>query len=201
MSTTVTMKRCGTCRAEKATTDFYKATSSQEGLRPRCKACINAAGAKYLDRTDRICGAAGCLVLAYMRGNYCKPHAAANSATWQRNNLDKLAAYQSELRARRKGLFVEYVDRRIAYDLSDGVCHLCFEHCDYDDFHLDHILPESLGGEYSYENLAPSHPKCNMEKGATPNWMASSVDVAFETWLVEAEYEAMYDDARKAAVA
>jgi RHS repeat-associated protein len=37
-------------------------------------------------------------------------------------------------------------------------------------FHRDHIIPRSRGGDGSQENLAPSCPSCNLEKGPSPSY-------------------------------
>lgn len=49
----------------------------------------------------------------------------------------------------------------------DGLfCRLCLGPVDPDDVHLDHVMPWSLGGETSRENLQVAHSFCNISKGA-----------------------------------
>lgn len=44
-------------------------------------------------------------------------------------------------------------------------CHICGEMID-GSWHLDHVVPLSRGGRHEEENLRPSHPRCNIGKGA-----------------------------------
>jgi hypothetical protein len=60
-------------------------------------------------------------------------------------------------------------ERGRAWDLRarDGyVCHLCRRPVDPSDVHVDHIVPLSRGGDSQLANLAVSHSKCNLQKGA-----------------------------------
>lgn len=44
-------------------------------------------------------------------------------------------------------------------------CHLCGEEgADT----MDHLLPRSMGGDHSLENLRPAHRSCNSARGAMP---------------------------------
>lgn len=55
--------------------------------------------------------------------------------------------------------------RRRKWDESH-TCYLCgLEVLDWADYHLDHILPDKLGGLPVYENTAVSHNACNQAKG------------------------------------
>lgn len=45
------------------------------------------------------------------------------------------------------------------------VCHLCgMPGADS----IDHIVPRSMGGDNSLDNLAPAHRRCNSSRGAMP---------------------------------
>lgn len=45
------------------------------------------------------------------------------------------------------------------------VCHLCgYPGADT----IDHLIPRSLGGDNSVDNLAPAHHSCNSARGALP---------------------------------
>lgn len=69
-------------------------------------------------------------------------------------------------RARELGQFVEYVDPTVVWDRDAGICHICKEAADMDDWHLEHVVALARGGEHSYANTAVSHPSCNLRKGA-----------------------------------
>lgn len=46
------------------------------------------------------------------------------------------------------------------------LCHLCLKEILSDaDYHADHVIPRSKGGDNSLENLMPSHKLCNMQRG------------------------------------
>lgn len=62
--------------------------------------------------------------------------------------------------------FVEYVHPLVVLELHDGMCGICGDDVDPSDFHVDHIEPLAKGGEHSYLNTQPAHPRCNMSKGA-----------------------------------
>lgn len=57
--------------------------------------------------------------------------------------------------------------RRVIYERDGGICMKCTKGVPNDDFHVDHIIPISKGGdEWDLKNLELSCPKCNLEKGA-----------------------------------
>ena len=62
----------------------------------------------------------------------------------------------------------EYQVKAIKILIRDnGVCGLCkTEISRLKEFNLDHIIPRSLGGSNSYENLQATHKKCNSLKGS-----------------------------------
>jgi 5-methylcytosine-specific restriction endonuclease McrA len=80
-------------------------------------------------------------------------------------------------RARQRGAYKEAVNRRKVRERDEGVCGICGQPTDSDDWHLDHIVP--LGpGEHSYANVRVTHPRCNEAKGTEDKrvlreWMAS----------------------------
>ncbi len=68
-------------------------------------------------------------------------------------------------RARKRGApLTEPVDRLLVLKRYEGVCGICGEMVDPFDFHVDHIIPLSRGGDHSYANTQPAHPFCNHSK-------------------------------------
>jgi 5-methylcytosine-specific restriction endonuclease McrA len=66
-------------------------------------------------------------------------------------------------RARKRGAFVEKVDRQVVWIRDKGICYLCQQPADPDNWNLEHIIP--LGpGPHSYTNVAVAHPTCNQRK-------------------------------------
>lgn len=84
---------------------------------------------------------------------------------WQRQNPDKVADRQRRRRKREQDNFVEVVDRATVYERDHGICYLCLQQVDKNDFHVDHVIPLVLGGEHSYANVRVTHPRCNYLKG------------------------------------
>ncbi|HEY2509493.1 MAG TPA: HNH endonuclease signature motif containing protein [Polyangiaceae bacterium] len=60
----------------------------------------------------------------------------------------------------------DIIDLDRVYAVHNGRCHLCKRRVARELAHFDHVIALASGGEHSEENLAPSHPKCNLEKGA-----------------------------------
>lgn len=74
------------------------------------------------------------------------------------------ASQQGDRRARLRRAFVEPVDRLTLYERDGGVCGLCGSPVEVSDFHVDHVVPLSRGGEHSYANTQIAHPSCNLSK-------------------------------------
>lgn len=86
---------------------------------------------------------------------------------------------------RRARIEAAMVDRDITvdglYKRDGGICHLCGDRCNYDDFvvvdgtkicgdwypSIDHVIPLSKGGEHSWSNVKLAHRICNSIKGDT----------------------------------
>lgn len=66
------------------------------------------------------------------------------------------------------------VDRTFVWQRDRGRCHLCFDVAPFDDWHLEHVIPLDSNGTNEHANLAVSHPRCNLRKGAT--WPKSRDD-------------------------
>lgn len=79
-------------------------------------------------------------------------------------NRERFGEYGAKRRALRQGQFVERVSSLVVLERADGVCGICGGDVDPLDFHVDHIVPLSRGGEHSYSNTQPAHPFCNLSK-------------------------------------
>lgn len=67
-------------------------------------------------------------------------------------------------RARLRKAFVEVVSPQILFEQHGGICGICNQEIE-GDFHVDHVIPLAKGGEHSYANTQPAHPRCNRWKG------------------------------------
>lgn len=86
----------------------------------------------------------------------------------RKTSLDKIRSTRRRINSRREMTkrlaFVEDVDRSVVWQRDQGVCGICGLPADPDNWHLDHVIPLSRGGEHSYANTRVSHPPCNIRK-------------------------------------
>lgn len=59
---------------------------------------------------------------------------------------------------------------RYVLEMDDGICGICGSDVDPFDFHVDHVIPMSRGGEHGYANTQVAHPLCNKRKHVTLPW-------------------------------
>lgn len=100
----------------------------------------------------------------------CKICARAATDLWRRNNPQRFrsrrTAMNAKLRALKRGVTAERIDRLAVYDRESGRCHICHRPVSRVRFHLEHLVPLSKGGEHTYSNVAIAHPHCNQAKAA-----------------------------------
>jgi 5-methylcytosine-specific restriction endonuclease McrA len=77
----------------------------------------------------------------------------------------EVRAWRSEY-CRKRNADPEVKARYAVWETCNGICHICQRPADPTDWHLDHIIPLSRGGDHTYANVAVSHPMCNMRKHA-----------------------------------
>lgn len=162
-------KRCAACGVVKPLVDFAPHALGFLGRHSRCRVCGRIATrkskaklkARPKDIPDtKVCGRCGATKPAAKFNRYC--YSTDGLFHYCRTCEDnKLAEY----RARRAAVSVEDVDRAVVWARDGGRCHICGKLCDPDRWHLDHLVPLSVGGEHSYRNVAVSHPSCNIRRG------------------------------------
>ena len=85
---------------------------------------------------------------------------------YKQEHPDRYRDYCENRRARIRDQYVDDIKRIAVFERDNGICHICGLVVDKDNWHLDHVIPIAVGGEHSYVNVAVSHPKCNLQKGA-----------------------------------
>lgn len=80
---------------------------------------------------------------------------------------------------KRKEKYRDKINLMVLYKRDKGICHLCGQPCDLNDYVIlddgsfkvgnnypsrDHIIPKSKGGEDTYQNIKLAHMKCNSIK-------------------------------------
>lgn len=68
---------------------------------------------------------------------------------------------KSKSRGRRKFTTLERIS---VYDKGNGLCAICGEPIDFDNFTVDHIVPLYNGGSNAMDNLQPTCFVCNQMK-------------------------------------
>jgi 5-methylcytosine-specific restriction endonuclease McrA len=111
---------------------------------------------------------------------YAEHDRSASHLKWARANADK----RRESTRRRKALLkgattIEQFTKDDVFELCQGICGICQQPVDPDNWHLDHIIPLSRGGQHTLDNVQVSHPRCNIRKKAKlPSEMADTTEVS-----------------------
>ena len=88
----------------------------------------------------------------------------ANYLSWAQRNVERICEYASARRALIRHVRVEQVKRAVVWERDAGICHICTLPADPLNWHLEHVVALSKGGEHSYTNCKVSHPHCNQVK-------------------------------------
>lgn len=87
-------------------------------------------------------------------------------------NPEVVEAARLRYKTRKQQAWKEDVFKDALLERDGWKCHICkgeipkgldWEHPLFP--HIEHIVPLSKGGEHSYENTAPAHASCNLQKG------------------------------------
>ena len=164
------MKQCTSCKEEfPATVEFFHARkASKDGLTPRCKECRIKDQTKY-QQTER--GKATQRKSDQKRSGTSKRNMQVLKAQKKFLATEKGKAYHSKMeglrRIRKKTNGpVDNFYRDDVLDKWGMDCHICKTPIDIDNWHMEHVHPLAKGGSHTLENVKPSHPLCNLQKGA-----------------------------------
>lgn len=144
--TVPTEKCCPRCESVKSASAFYADKTKSDGLSSYCKTCrkfvssesFRANPQKHLTRMQK----------------------------WRKVNAGRQSSLAADYEARKLNAFVEHVSRCQVWERNQGLCGICGEDADLDNFHVDHIVALARGGEHSYANTQVAHPSCNQRKHA-----------------------------------
>ena len=178
-------KKCTTCNEIKPITEFYKDTTRKDGLYTKCKKCHGDLVKKWQTNNKerfREINKMWKQTHKKQHAEQSKKRARANPEkiraiakrsrgkhpetrkNWQRKNKDKLRNYSAARKARLAGnggdLTVEEW-----YAILDFYGHKCLC-CGRTGLKLtiDHVIPISLGGKHSADNVQPLCGPCNSRK-------------------------------------
>lgn len=166
------MKLCKSCGEEKSLELFYKRSGTKDGRYGVCKSCAKAYQAEKR-KADPDHYKAQCAEWYRKNAEYAKDKA----REWHNSNRERRAAYvraNSEVAAartaNRRALYKhgceamseeEYKQVQDLYWLAKDLKAVSGE-----DYHVDHIIPLSKGGEHRLHNLQILHAEDNLRKGA-----------------------------------
>lgn len=98
------------------------------------------------------------------------PEQHAKDMNWNYNPADHAATRAAYNRKRRALMFgngpVENIGIEKLFDRDDGLCGICNIHLeDNEKGSIDHVIPLSLGGTHTWDNVQLAHLSCNIAKG------------------------------------
>lgn len=184
-STGAGVKACAKCGAIKPLGEFNRHKLTRDGRRAECKLCHRAYTAAWRAANPERARAAYSAWRAANDDRWRKYYAewrarnqrrvAMRAAAWYIANRERhrvspgLACQYTAIRRARKrnAPVVEQISRSKVWERDGGRCHICGRKADPNNWHLEHIVPLSRGGEHSMRNVAVSHPACNLRKGVT----------------------------------
>lgn len=89
------------------------------------------------------------------------------TARWRKNNPEKAKAKHKRRRALKRGATISDFTAEQWHLLLERYHYCCF-YCGNspEEFHQEHIIPLSMGGNHTESNIVPACPRCNLQKGA-----------------------------------
>lgn len=138
------------------------------GRQKFCSRACHLLQQNHGDKPERRCEVCGKPLARLKRADAVTCSPVCNVRLWQSRNEERhrrnAADNASRRRARKRDLPEEPIDRLSIYDRDKGICHLCGRKVSPKTFHLDHLVPVSLGGGTVAANLRVAHPSCNVRK-------------------------------------
>ncbi len=167
-------KTCSRCKEWKTLNKFY---SKPDGVHSQCKQCFCQTQQAYYEshKPNRLLWQAKWRkehrehyleTLRSWRERHPDKRRVDNQQ-WRSENRERVAGYHARRRMYLASGEVEVFSRQEIFIRDNGRCHICGKLVDPRKWHLDHLLPLSLGGEHIKRNVAVAHPWCNDHRGNT----------------------------------
>jgi 5-methylcytosine-specific restriction endonuclease McrA len=94
-----------------------------------------------------------------------KASGSSPSLRWKKNHPENYLNHSRVHTIGRQEMKRHGVTAMGLYERDGGKCHLCHKRVSFKQLSIDHIIPKSLGGPGSWENLAIAHLRCNVKRG------------------------------------
>ena len=97
-----------------------------------------------------------------------REHVNAVFKDWEARNPQKVSLRDRRNKANRRAAKQgETLDYELIIAEHGMVCHICARPIEWADLHMDHVIPFGGGhnGTHTYDNVRPSHNRCNLRKG------------------------------------
>jgi 5-methylcytosine-specific restriction endonuclease McrA len=91
----------------------------------------------------------------------------ANNKAWRERNPDKVRAHARTCARRRHQRLVGKITAKqllAIWEFYSDVCQLCHQPANGETLAIDHIIPISRGGLHVWQNVWPTHGRCNSRK-------------------------------------
>jgi len=179
------LKTCIACKQDLPYENFIRSRGRPDGRYPYCRKCDSQKRASKKAEDPEAAEKARLAKKAYdasyndknkdrKRANAIKNYNDNKEAKkayirkWQKANSDLVKAYKQTSKIKRRLTCESGMSSK---DFSNWkrsqikICYWCGDKCDKN-YHVDHYIPLSRGGEHKAENLVISCPTCNLQKHA-----------------------------------
>jgi 5-methylcytosine-specific restriction endonuclease McrA len=171
------MKRCSRCKETKPLTEFYSDKKEKDGLSFYCKDCDKAYQSNWAKNNREKINARK---KKYASENHDKLRASENrrQGAWRKSNRQRLSDYFKQYYQSHKEKYAEIGRRRSAQkrggrgsftdeqwnELCNRYGNVCLCCRERKTLTVDHIIPLSMGGDNSIDNVQPLCLICNQRK-------------------------------------
>ena len=169
-------KTCSRCRETRPVDHFNNCKAWKDGRYPQCKPCRKEyrvankerRAESYNDWYQRNLERTRAAKRQWYFDNLERSR--ATNKKWYQEHPEYNRANQARRRAQKAKTLSDPKGVKAIYELSvrgiDIKCYLCGKVTEPNDRHVDHVIPLSMGGNHSPDNLAIACSSCNLKKGS-----------------------------------